>query len=44
LKGNDLKSITKILIVLMFEFELNLNFWCLMPLSALFQLYHGNQF
>jgi len=23
-----------------FEFE----FWCLMPLSAIFQLYHGNQF
>jgi hypothetical protein len=23
-----------------FEFE----FWCLMPLSAIFQLYHGDQF
>ena len=27
-------------IILEFEFE----FWCLMPLSAIFQLYHGNQF
>ena len=24
--------------------NLNLNFWCLMPLSAIFQLYHGKQF
>ena len=24
--------------------NLNLNFWCLMPLSAIFQLYHGDQF
>ena len=24
--------------------NLNLNFWCLTPLSAIFQLYHGDQF
>ena len=24
--------------------NLNLNFWCFMPLSAIFQLYHGDQF
>jgi hypothetical protein len=24
--------------------NLNLEFWCLMPLSAIFQLYHGDQF
>jgi hypothetical protein len=23
---------------------IDLNFWCLMPLSAIFQLYHGDQF
>ena len=23
---------------------LNMNFWCLTPLSAIFQLYHGDQF
>ena len=25
-------------------FNMNLNFWCLSPLSAILQLYHGNQF
>ena len=24
--------------------NLNLEFWCLLPLSAIFQLYHGDQF
>jgi len=23
---------------------LSIDFWCLTPLSAVFQLYHGNQF
>jgi len=27
-----------------FNLNLNLNFWCLTPLSAIFQLYHGDQF
>ena len=26
------------------EFEIELEFWCLTPLSAIFQLYHGDQF
>ena len=26
------------------KLNLNLNFWCLTPLSAIFQLYHGDQF
>jgi len=26
------------------QLELNLNFWCFTPLSAIFQLYHGDQF
>jgi len=30
-------------LVLVNEFE-NFEFWCLMPLSAIFQLYHGDQF
>ena len=26
------------------EFEFEFEFWCLTPLSAIFQLYHGDQF
>ena len=27
-----------------YEFEFEFEFWCLTPLSAIFQLYHGDQF
>ena len=30
--------------IVYFFCNLNLNFWCFMPLSAIFQLYHGDQF
>ena len=26
------------------EFEFEFEFWCLLPLSEIFQLYHGDQF
>jgi hypothetical protein len=26
------------------EFEFEFEFWCLTPLSAIYQLYHGDQF
>jgi len=28
----------------MLMIRIELNFWCLTPLSAIFQLYHGDQF
>jgi len=30
--------------ILHVEFEFEFEFWCLTPLSAIFQLYHGDQF
>ena len=36
----DIKVNKPTLILTEFEFE----FWCLTPLSAIFQLYHGDQF
>jgi hypothetical protein len=27
-----------------YEFEFEFEFWCLTPLSVIFQLYHGDQF
>ena len=38
------REITPINKRIILESEFEFEFWCLMPLSAIFQLYHGNQF
>ena len=37
-------SLNELLIFNLLEFEFEFEFWCFMPLSAIFQLYHGDQF
>ena len=41
---NDNILIDRTAVDMLSDMNLNLNFWCLTPLSAILQLYHGNQF
>ena len=43
INSTDIK-INKQLTLILTEFEFEFEFWCLTPLSAIFQLYHGDQF
>ena len=43
INSTDIK-INKQPTLILTQFEFEFEFWCLTPLSAIFQLYHGDQF